>query len=890
MLTRFFTSAAAAPDAFELHIDVREAERRKRERVVRLNTVTVPKLRVFGYALVSLTVLLHNQFVFGAVDWQAWFRLNIALAVYCAVSWYLLYLFYSDLSKYFDLGVVFLAVDLWIDGLAIYMSGAEKSFLFFLAVFRVVDQTPISTRRALAFAHLAPLSYLGVVLHVIWVDGRNIPLGPELAKITIIYTGSLYTAMVARNADRRTRRMTEVIRLARRLVGELEQKSAALEGSSSDLRESLESQSRMAAEKAVLYASLQRDRVRQQQIFDSTSDGIIFVSRDGRVEAANVRAGELLGFEPSEVIGNELARLVSRLYSVGEGGSFLPTLHQLIEDPWSAGQGDLHQPATNRILHWAAQPARDPRGEISGLTFTFRDVTRSHDLVRQLEDKSALLEDARVKSDEANKAKGEFLANVSHEIRTPLSAIIGLAQHMEVNGLREDMVRRIRMSAESLMAIINDILDFSKIESRKLTLEQVPFSLRTAVHDAADTLRIRAWEKNLELKVEVAEEAPDGLIGDPMRLRQVLLNLLGNALKFTERGQVRLRVGVATSHPDEVCLHFGVIDTGIGIPRDKQEVVFEAFSQADGSAARRFGGTGLGLSISTRLVEMMRGDIWVESEAGEGSTFRFTATFAVDPAAGTVAPRIEELRRPDRKQIYTILVAEDEDVHRELLTAMLATRGHTVIAVRNGREALQELARTKVDVALLDLQMPGTDGLSAAATIRNWERSAGGHLPIVAMSASAIADEPQQYRDAGMDRFLLKPIEPQALFATVEELGAASSFGGVPPELAGRPAFLAGLGDDVELARKLVQIFIDQSPLLMDQIRKAIDEQDATALRRAAHALKGTISNFPIGPARGVAATMEGIGYDGDLEAARQTLPLLEREVERLRTVLPAIV
>jgi PAS domain S-box-containing protein len=890
MLTRFIASAAASPDSFELHVDVQEAERRKRERVVRLNTVTVPRLRVFGYALVSLTVLVHNYLVFAPPDLGAWLRLNAALAIYCGASWYLLHLFYSDLRKYFDLGVVFLALDLWIDGLAIYASGAEKSWLFFLAVFRVVDQTPISTRRALAFAHLAPLSYLGVVIHVIWFEGRHIPLGPELAKLTVIYTGSIYTAMVARSADRRTTRMAQVIRLARQLVGELEHKSTALEASSRELRQSLETQSRLVHEHATLYESAQRDRIRQQQIFDSTSDGIVFVRRDGRVEAANVRAGELLGFEPSEVIGHEFARHVSRLYSTGDGDSFLPTLNSLITDPWSGGQGDLEQPATNRILHWTAQPALDPKGEISGLTFTFRDVTRARDLLRQLEDKSRLLEDASVKSDDANRAKGEFLANVSHEIRTPLSAIIGLAQHMEANGLREDMVRRIRMSAESLMAIINDILDFSKIESRKLTLEQAPFSLRATLHDAVDTLRIRAWEKRLELKLEVADEVPDGLIGDSMRLRQVLLNLLGNALKFTERGEVRLRVGVATMLPEEVCLHFGVIDTGIGIPRDKQEVVFEAFSQADGSSARRFGGTGLGLSISRRLVEMMRGDLWVESEAGEGSTFRFTSTFTVDPAPSAAVPRMEELQRPDRRTTFTVLIAEDEDVHRELLTALLANRGHNVVTARTGREALQELARTRVHVALLDLHMPGIDGWQASSTIRAWERAAGGHLPIIGMSASSLSDEQNRCREAGMDRFLSKPIGRDPLFAAVEELGASSSFGGIPPELAGRPAFLAGLGDDVELARKLVQIFVEQSPALMEQIRTAIESRDATALRRAAHALKGTISNFPTGPARGVAATMEGIGFDGDLDAARNTFPMLEQEVERLRTVLPAIV
>ncbi|HJR61331.1 MAG TPA: ATP-binding protein [Vicinamibacterales bacterium] len=889
MLTRFFQRAAASPDSWQLHVDLQEADRRKRERDLRLNTVTVPRLRVFGYALVSLTVLLHNQFAFGVVDWSAWLRFNASLAAYCTITWYLLHLFYSDLKKYVDLGVVFLVTDLWIDALAIYASGAERSWLFFLAVFRVVDQTPISSRRALYFAHLAPLSYLGVVLHVLWVDGRSIPLGPELAKLSIMYTGSLYSAMVARNADRRTRRMAEVIRVARELVGELGQKSQALEASSRELQTSLDIQSRLAEENARLYASAQQDHTRQQQIFDSTSEGIIFVRGDGRIEAANLRAGELLGFDPSAVIGSELARLVSRLYSVGYGDSFLPTLHSLLVDPWAGSEGDLQQPATGRILHWSAQPARRADGEIAGLTFTFQDVTGARDLVQQLEDKSRLLEDARARSEDANRAKGEFLANVSHEIRTPLSAIIGMAQHMEDTGLREEMVRRIRTSAESLMEIINDILDFSKIESRKLTLERLPFSLRAALHDAVETLRVRASNKGLELKIEVADDAPDALIGDAMRLRQVLLNLLGNALKFTERGEVRLRVGVATALADEVCLHFGVIDTGIGIPRDKQDVVFEAFSQADGSAARRYGGTGLGLSISTRLVEMMRGDLWVESEAGEGSTFRFTATFALDPAAGAAAPGSAAPVRADRKTSFTVLVVEDDDVHRELLASLLGSRGHGVVTAKDGREALQELARTRVDVALMDLQMPGLDGLQAARTIRAWERAAGGRLPIIGMSASALADEQAHCRDAGMDCFVSKPIAREALFSAVEELAAGSTFGGIPPELAGRPGFLAGLGDDIELARKLVELFVQQSPALMNQIRAAIEAQDAPALRRAAHALKGTISNFPTGPARGVAARMEGIGFDGDFEAARQTLPLLEQEVDRLKTLLPGL-
>jgi signal transduction histidine kinase/CheY-like chemotaxis protein len=891
MLPRLFKRAAASPDdSWQFHIDVQEADRRKRERLVDLNTVTLPKLRLLGYALVSLTVLLHNHLVFGAVNWDAWMRLNGALFMYCAASWYLLHLFYADLKPYFDLGVAFLVMDLGVDAIAVHASGAENSWLFFLPIWRVVDQTPVSMRRALVFAHLAPLSYLGVVMYVVGIEGREIAVPPELAKLAVIYTASLYTAMVAHKADLQTRSMTGAIGLARQLVGELGRKSEALEASSSELQQALASQSQLANENAMLYASAQRDRARQQQIFDSASDGILLVGRDGRIEAANVRAGELLVFEPAKVIGSELARFVSRLYSAGHGESFLPTLNRLIEDPWAGGQGDLEQPATGRVLHWSAQPAREVKGGLSGLTFTFQDVTPARDLLRQLEDKSRLLEEARLKSEDANRAKGEFLANVSHEIRTPLSAIIGMAQHMEDTGASENMVRRIRTSAEGLMAIINDILDFSKIESRRLTLDRAPFSLRATLHETVDSLQGRAGEKHLALSLEVAGDAPDALIGDAMRLQQVLHNLLGNALKFTESGEVRLRVGIAAALPDEVCLHFGVTDTGIGIPLDKQDVVFEAFSQADGSAARRYGGTGLGLSISTRLVELMRGDLWVESEAGEGSTFRFTATFALARADDEAAARFEPPAVQQTRRSVTVLVVEDEDVHRELLTALLAASGHRVVTATNGREALQELARTPVHVVLMDLQTPETDGFQAASTIRGWEQVAGGHLPIIGMSASAVADEQARCRAAGMDRFVSKPIARDTLFSTLEELSLEAPSAAVPPELAGRPAFLAGLGDDVVLARRLVEIFVEQSAALMGQLRAAIAAGDATALRKAAHALKGTIGNFPDGSARVVATRMEAIAVAGDLADARAVLPLLEQEVDRLKTLLPALI
>jgi PAS domain S-box-containing protein len=891
-LSRWAFPALPAIDAdtWELQPGTAAAERVKRERLVRLNTVVIPRLRVIGLALMLAGVLLHNQMILGQPMWAAWGRLSLIVAGYCAASTYLLHLFFADVRGRFDLGGAFLAADLAMFSLVIYATGAERSWIFFLPLFRVADQTSTSFRRALLFAHLAPLSYVAVILQVMLVDGRTIPLGPEVAKLLFIYTGSLYIAIIARTADERHERMSKVIRLARQLIGDLEQKSTALEASSAELRVALDQQARLAVENAELYGAAQREKARQSQIFDSTSDGIIFVSHDGQIEAANVRAGDLLGFDPSSVIGTELSRLVSRLYSVGDGDSFLPTLQTLLNDPWTGGRGDLQQPSTGRVFQWVAQPARDGSGGSSGLTFTFQDVTRPRDLVRQLEDKSRLLEDARARSDDANRAKGEFLANVSHEIRTPLSAIIGMAQHMLEHGVREDMLRRVQSSAEALMVIIGDILDFSKIESRKLTLDREPFALRDTLGDAIETLRVRAAEKGLSLVLDVVPNVPDNLVGDPMRLRQILINLIGNAIKFTDIGEVRLRVEIATELPGEVCLHFAVIDTGIGIPRDKQEIVFEAFAQADGSSARRYGGTGLGLSISARLVELMGGDIWVESEAGRGSAFRFTAIFGLRrPEAVTPAPGIAPAPPTSRGPLVVLLV-EDDEVHREIVAALLLGRGHRVITARNGREALLELSRHHADVALMDLQMPEMDGLQATVTVRQWERASGGHLPIVAMTASALADDPERCMAAGMDRFVTKPVARDVLFRTVEELSELSVPGSLPPELAGRAAFLAGLGDDLDLAKKLVDIFVDQSPHLVEQIHSAIAAGDSDALRRAAHALKGTISNFPAGPAREVAARMEMVGFDGDISAAREIYPLLEQEVTRLKSVLPALI
>jgi PAS domain S-box-containing protein len=875
------------PDTWELQLDEQEAERRKRQRLVRLHTVVIPRMRVLGFAMLWVVALLHHRLVPGS-EAMPLTRLTAIIAVYCAASWYLLHLFYADLKQYLDVGFVFLGIDLAFWALIIYATGAERSWLFCLPLFRVMDLPSNSFRRALLFAHLAPLSYAVVLLYVTLVEGRTIAAAPELAKLTFLYLGSLYIALAALTTEKRHRRLTKVIRLARHLVGQLAENQDALETSSRDLQTSLDKQGRLAQENAALYAETQRERARLTQIFDSTSDGIVFVGSDGRIEAANVHAGELLGFDPSAVLGTAMTRAVSELYSE-DGDSFVPTIAQLLENPWAGGHGDVVRPAAGRVLHWVALAVRDTGTGSAGLTFTFQDVTRPRDLMRQLEEKSRLLDEARERAEDANRAKGEFLANVTHEIRTPLSAIIGMSQHMQETGPSMEMLRRVQSAAEGLMLIIGDILDFSKIESRKLSLDREPFSLRATLTDTVDTLRIAATDKQLELHVEIPQEVPDALVGDAIRLRQVLMNLLGNAIKFTDEGEVRLRVALASDLPGEVCLHFAVIDTGIGIPREKQAIVFEAFAQADGSAARRYGGTGLGLSISARLVELMGGHIWVESQTGRGSAFRFTAVFGVQGAEKPGAHPIAVPTPARPPQPLTLLVVEDDAVHRQLLTALLVSRGHGVIAARNGREALAELARHKVDVVLMDLQMPELDGVRTVTTLRDWERAAGGHVPVVGMTASAMAEERARCLEAGMDRFVTKPIGREVLFETVEELRAVSAPGDIPQELAGRPAFLAGLDGDLALARKLVEIFLEQSADLLAKLKTAIADGNTEGIRQAAHALKGAIANFPAGPAGSAAARMELTGISGDLAVARDTYPALATEVERLRTLLPKL-
>jgi len=401
-------------------------------------------------------------------------------------------------------------------------------------------------------------------------------------------------------------------------------------------------------------------------------------------------------------------------------------------------------------------------------------ILESERRYRQLSEELSMARDAAV---EASRAKSEFLANMSHEIRTPMNGIIGMqALALGASGSedREGYLEAAQNSAHSLLAILNDILDVSKIEAGHMEIHRAPFSLRQSIDEVLNLVRPRAHEKGLELISTVAGAVPDALVADALRMRQVLTNLLGNAVKFTDRGRVEIRVDSRPAGSGQLLLEFAVSDTGIGIRPEHRDVIFEAFRQADSSTTRQYGGTGLGLTISARLVAMMGGTISVDSTFGSGSEFRFTVPCNLAPR-GTVAsparPVAEPATVPTKR--LRILLAEDNTVNQRLAKRLLEKRGHEVSIAGDGRQAVEAaMAAPPFDLILMDVQMPNMDGLEATRAIRQMEDPQLNSVPILAMTAFAMKADKDRCMEAGMNGHLAKPIDPGELNRAVESFAS----------------------------------------------------------------------------------------------------------------------
>jgi CheY-like chemotaxis protein len=456
----------------------------------------------------------------------------------------------------------------------------------------------------------------------------------------------------------------------------------------------------------------------------------------------------------------------------------------------------------------------------------------------------------------------------------------------------------VKSSAESLLGIINDILDFSKIESRHLELETVPFAIRDLLADTVRPLGFRAHQKGLELMTDVAPGVPEIVVGDPGRLRQVVANLVGNAIKFTPEGHVVLAAAVEAREGDRVTIRFEVADTGVGIAPEKQEVIFEPFRQADGSTTRRFGGTGLGLTISQKIVLLMGGRIWVDSILGHGSTFHFTAAFAVGQPKAALAelPDARRAARPfTRRSVrptpgqtlspprrLRLLLAEDNTMNQQLARRLLEKRGHEVLTAETGRAAVEIWERERVDAILMDVQMPVMSGIEATRIIRAREEGSGMRVRIIAMTAHVMKGDTDRCIAAGMDDYVSKPIDRERLLSLVEGAVAVPAATEAAAAVSDCEEFVRRVGGDASLAREMAHIFIADSGRLLGAVQTAVARGDAAAVRESAHALKGAAANFNASSVVALAVELENIARLGEMALAIAPAERLATELDRL--------
>jgi PAS domain S-box-containing protein len=776
----------------------------------------------------------------------------------------------------------------------------------------------------------------------------------------------------------------------------LRRQAAALARSNAELVREITERRRVEAE-------LRQAAARYRGIVENAVEGIFQTTPDGHYLHVNPALARIYGYEDGTELARELVDIGGQLYV---DPARREEFARLLQARSSVSGFESQVYRRDGSIIWISESARAVR-DAAGTLLHYEGIVED---VTERKVAEAALREAKVAAEAAAQAKTDFLANVSHELRTPMNGVIGmteLALDTDLTAEQREYLRIARESAEALLELLNDVLDFSKMEAGRFDLEPVPFALRADLETVMKGLAVRAHKKGLELLCHVPPDVPDAVVGDSGRLRQIVVNLVGNAIKFTEVGEVSMRVDVVTAERDRVCLHFAVRDTGVGIAPEKQALIFAPFTQADTSTTRRFGGTGLGLAISSELVSMMGGTMWVVSDLGQGSTFHCTVELgagtpdvvetpaldggpvlvvddnatsrlileemlsglgqravladggeaalallreaaavgapfrvvlldshmprldgfevaerirsdaalaatrvvmlmsgvhATDGARRRVVDGVAVLTKPvGRTDLVTalgavarsepvapviestplrILVAEDNPVNQHLVRRLLEKMGHTVEVAGNGAEALAALARAPFALVLMDVQMPGMDGLAATAAIRRQEATSGGaRQPIIALTAHAMASDRERCLAAGMDDYLTKPIQRTALCAALERVVAARA-----------PADAGELLDEVRSnAARLAAMataFREEAPALLSDVRTAIARRDAGAVERAARSIKWVASSMGGATAVAAACRLERLGRSDDLRDAGAACTELEHGMANLAQAL----